>query len=192
MSRKSTFSYDLYRYVGERNRILWVKFRMILFTPGCTYIYLFRQASEATFILSKLFWLTLLHITKVITGIQIPIGTKIDRGMRILHFGTIVINPGTVIGKNFNIAQGILIGNSGGRHAGVPTIGDNVYCGANSLIIGGGHIGNDVLIAPGAFVNFDVPDNSIVIGNPGKIIQRETSPTKKYIVYPVENCDVTH
>ena len=46
-------------------------------------------------------------------------------------------------------------------------------------------IGNNVLIAPGAFVNFNVPDNSIVIGNPGKIIQCNSSPTKKYIVYPI-------
>lgn len=42
------------------------------------------------------------------------------------------------------------------------------------------------MIAPGAFVNFDVPDNSIVIGNPGKIIQRDTNPTSNYIVFPVE------
>lgn len=186
MKFKSTFSYDLYRSEGERSRLLSVRLRKILFTPGCTYIYIFRHASEAKFIITKLFWLTLLHVTKVITGIQIPVVTTIDRGMRILHFGAIVVNPGAVIGKNFNIAQGVLIGNSGGKHAGVPTIGDNVYCGANSIIIGGITIGNDVLIAPGAFVNFDVPDNSIVIGNPGKIIPRDTSPTKKYIVYPVD------
>lgn len=58
---------------------------------------------------------------------------------------------------------------------------------ANSVIIGNCHIGNNVLIAPGAFINFDVPDNFIVIGNPGKIIQRDTSPTEKYIVYPLPN-----
>lgn len=49
----------------------------------------------------------------------------------------------------------------------------------------GGRIGNNVLIAPGAFINFDVPDNSIVIGNPGQIIRKDISPTKKYIVYPI-------
>lgn len=136
--------------------------------------------------LTRLFWSLLLYRTRTKTGIQIPVGTKIGLGMRILHFGTIVVNPYAVIGKNFNIAQGVLIGNSEGKNAGVPTIGDNVYCGANSLILGGVHIGNDVLIAPGAFVNFDVPDNSIVIGNPGRIIQRDCSPTKKYIVYPIE------
>lgn len=128
----------------------------------------------------------LLYRTRVKTGIQIPVGTKIGLGMRILHFGTIVVNPYAVIGKNFNIAQGVLIGDSEGKNAGVPTIGDNVYCGANSIIIGNAKIGNDVLIAPGAFVNFDVPDNSIVIGNPGRIIQRDSSPTKKYIVFPIE------
>lgn len=56
---------------------------------------------------------------------------------------------------------------------------------ANSSIVCNVKIGNNVLIAPGAFVNFDVPDNSIVIGNPGKIIAREESPTDKYIVYKV-------
>lgn len=182
---KSTFSYDLYRSEGDRSKLLRVKLRKILFTPGCTYIYLFRHASEARNPVSKCFWLFWLHLTKVITGIQIPVGTKIDRGLRILHFGTIVVNPGTVIGKNFNIAQGCLIGMSEGKNTGTPTIGDNCFLGANSIIVGGVKIGNDVLVAPGAFVNFDVPDNSIVMGNPGKIIQRESSPTKKYIVYPI-------
>ena len=56
-------------------------------------------------------------------------------------------------------------------------------------IRGGVNIGDNVLIAPGAFVNFDVPDNSIVLGNPGKIIPRDSSPTAKHIVYPVEGLD---
>ena len=103
--------------------------------------------------------------------------------MKIGHFGNIVINPAAKIGRNFNIAQGCLIGNSQGKHAGVPVIGDNVVMGANSIVVGNAVIGNDVLIAPGGFVNFDVPDNSIVIGNPGKIIRRDSSPTVKYIVY---------
>lgn len=104
-----------------------------------------------------------------------------------MHFGNIVVNPAVVIGKNFNVAQGVLIGGSDGKNKGYPVIGDNCCAFANSIIIGGIHIGNNVLIAPGAFVNFDVPDNSIVIGNPGKIIRRETSPTAKYILYDSDN-----
>lgn len=121
------------------------------------------------------------------TGIQIPVATSIDKGFRILHYGTIVIHPDSVIGKNFNIAQGTLVGSNIGKHVGTPVIGDNVYMFANSMVVGGVKVGNNVLFAPGAFCNFDVPDNSIVLGNPGKIIQRDTSPTAKHIVYPVEH-----
>ena len=83
--------------------------------------------------------------------------------------------------------RSVLIGNAQGKYPGTPTIGDNVKVGQNAIIIGKINIGNDVLVAPGAFVNFDVPDNCIVIGNPGKIIQRNSSPTARYIVYPVQN-----
>lgn len=73
-----------------------------------------------------------------------------------------------------------------GAKAGVPRIGDNVFLGTNSIVVGKIKIGNDVLIAPGAYVNFDVPDHSIVIGNPGKIIAKENA-TRGYIASPVED-----
>ena len=120
------------------------------------------------------------------TGIQIHHDTKIGPGIRFGQWGTIVVNPSAVIGKNFNISHGCLIGNSQGRKTGIPRIGDNVVMNANSMIVGGVTIGDNVLVAPGTFINFDVPDNSIVIGNPGKIIHRDASPTAKYIVYPLE------
>lgn len=178
---------DLYRYEGKRSRKLSVKLKYLFCVPGFTYVFFFRHASQSRFRFSRLFWSVFLHLTKVITHIQIPVCTKIGRGFRIVHFGHIVINPNAVIGENFNISQGCLIGNAQGKKAGVPTIGNNVCMNANSVIVGNAHIGNDVLIAPGAFVNFDVPDNSVVIGNPGKIITKDDSPTSKYIVYTIDN-----
>lgn len=180
---------DLYRYEGKNSGKLSVKLKYLFCVPGFTYIFFLRHASESRFVIARLFWSVFLHLTKVITQIQIPACTKIGKGFRIVHFGNIVINPDAVIGDNFNIYQGCLIGNAQGRNAGVPTIGNNVCMNANSIIVGNAHIGNHVLIAPGAFVNFDVPDNSIVIGNPGRIITRECSPTSKYIVYPIEKKD---
>ena len=177
---------DLYRYEGENCHSLRVKFKYVFGVPGYTYIFFFRLASQARNKFSKAIWSFPLHLTKYITHIQIPIGTKIGRGMRIAHFGHIVVNPNVQIGENFNISQGCLIGNAQGKRGGVPVIGNNVCMNANAIIIGGCKIGDNVLIAPGAFVNFDVPDNSIVIGNPGKIIHQESSPTNKYIVYPVK------
>lgn len=119
------------------------------------------------------------------TGIQIPESTDIGRGFRIAHFGHIVVNPDTVIGKNFNISQGVTIGHAEGKKRGSPRIGDNVCIQANAIVVGGITIGNDTFIAPNAFVNFDVPDGAIVLGNPGKIILREKA-SAKYIVYKVD------
>lgn len=180
---------DLYRYEGQRCRSLRVRLKYVFFVPGFTYIFFFRHASQSKNRFLRIAYSFFLHITKFITHIQIPAGTNIGRGFRIVHFGDIVVNPDAVIGENFNIFQGCLIGNAQGKHAGVPIIGNNVYMNANSVVIGNVHIGNDVLIAPGAFVNFDVPDNSIVIGNPGQIILRDGSPTAKYIVYPISQKD---
>ena len=177
---------DLYRYEGKRCVDIKTQLRYILFVPGFTYTYLFRKVNQTRGLL-KLIFKILLKITSYITHIQIPTGTKIGEGFYIGHFGSIIINPEASIGKNFCISAGTLVGNAQGKRKGSPTIGDNVYMGRNSIVIGNVNIADDVLIAPGAFVNFDVPKNSIVIGNPGKIIQKDSSPTEKYIVYSVSN-----
>ncbi len=177
---------DLYRYVGERADNVLVRLRYVFFSPAYRYIYLYRHAQETKFKPIKLMWIVFLRLCMRGTGIQIPYYTKIGPGLRILHFGMIIVNPNAKIGKNFNITPGVLIGIAGGKHSGCPVIGDNVYIGQNATVIGGINIGDNVLIAPGAFVNFDVPDNSIVLGNPGKIIAKD-NPTAPYIVYPVKD-----
>lgn len=55
-----------------------------------------------------------------------------------------------------------------------------MWIGTNAVIVGNITIGSDVLIAPLAYVNFDVPDHSIVIGNPARIISRDNA-TAGYI-----------
>lgn len=176
---------DLYRYVGKDSEKLFIQIRYFLFTPGFRYIYFFRKTSLAKNKLSRLFYHWCMRRCMLKYGIQIPYCTKIGRGFRIVHFGHIVVNPDAVIGENFNISQGALVGNAQGKKQGTPIIGNNVCLNANAIIIGGVTIGDNVLIAPGAFVNFDVPSNSVVIGNPGKIIPKER-PTDKYIVYPIK------
>lgn len=109
------------------------------------------------------------------------IGGSIGSGFYIGHFGTIVVSTLAVIGKNCNIAHGVTIGAARrGTLEGAPMIGDRVWIGTNAVLIGKISIGEDVLIAPGAFVNRDVPSHSIVIGNPGRIISRDNA-TEGYI-----------
>ncbi|MGN9056319.1 hypothetical protein ACTNA4_07590 [Bariatricus sp. HCP28S3_A7] len=59
-------------------------------------------------------------------------------------------------------------------------MGDQVWLGINSTVVGNITIGNDVLIALNAYVNCDIPAYSVVVGNPCKIIPRE-NPTESYI-----------
>lgn len=181
---KEILKQDLFRYIGDGNKSRLNRLRYILFTPGFQYIYAFRHSSTARNILSRLFWKIILRRCMFHSGIQIPAGTQIGPGFRISHFGNIVINPAARIGKNFSIAQGALIGSADGKRKGVPVIGDNVIMSANSIVVGGVRIGDFVMIAPGAFVNFDVPSHSIVIGNPGKIIESD-HPTDKYNIYKI-------
>ena len=113
--------------------------------------------------------------------IQIPVNTEIGEGLYIGHSGRIIINSTATLGKNINIATGVTIGQENrGKRKGAPIIGDNCWIGTNAVIVGSIKIGNDVLIAPLSFVNFDVPDHSIVIGNPAKIIHKENA-TEGYI-----------
>lgn len=115
------------------------------------------------------------------THIQISYSTNIGEGFYIGHAGHITINSDAVLGKNINIAAGCTIGRENrGKRKGCPNIGDNVWIGTNSVIVGNIKIGDDVLIAPLTFVNFDVPSHSIVIGNPAKVIYKENA-TKDYI-----------
>lgn len=68
-----------------------------------------------------------------------------------------------------------------GRRAGVPSLGRNVVVGLNATIVGGVSVGNDVFVAPNAFVNFDVPPHSVVIGNPG-VVHHKDFATRDYFL----------
>lgn len=50
-------------------------------------------------------------------------------------------------------------------------IGNNVFIGADSIILPGKKIGNNVVIGAGTVVSKDIPDNSVVVGNPQTIIE---------------------
>ncbi len=117
-------------------------------------------------------------------GIEISPELKLGKGFLMIHPTNITINRQASIGDNFTILKGATIGNTKrGKNKGAPTIGNNVYVGLNAVVVGKITIGNDVLIAPNAYCNFDVPDHTIVIGNPG-VCHPKPHAAQEYITNP--------
>lgn len=74
--------------------------------------------------------------------------------------------------------QNVTIGSTRGK--GVPVIGNNVMLCAGSKIVGNVKVGNNVVVGANAVVVKDVPDNSVVVGVPAKIINSDSSKILKY------------
>jgi len=114
------------------------------------------------------------QINRFITGIEIHPGAEIGNGLFIDHGMGVVVGETSVIGDNVTIFQGVTLGGTGKergkRH---PTIGNNVVIGAGAKILGNITIGDSVQIGANAVVVRDVPQNSTVVGVPGRIAKKE-------------------
>lgn len=180
MADYSIIQKDFYRESGKwlSTFQIWKK----CINPNLHFVYILRKAQKyQKSPLLNTFWRIILRHYQIKYGFQIYPETQIGEGFYLGHWGSLVINPKTVIGKNCNIAQGVTIGQQNrGKNEGSPVIGDEVWIGTNAVIVGGITIGNNVLIVPNSYVNFDVPQDSIVMGNPGKIFPNSKA-TQGYI-----------
>ena len=50
-------------------------------------------------------------------------------------------------------------------------IGNNVFIGAGSIVLPGVTIGDNVIIGAGSVVAKDIPDNSVAVGNPARVVK---------------------
>ena len=160
----SYFDFDRQRYESRRSHSL-------------RFLFLLRRCQES----NNLIWRVLKSVYGRKYGLEISADTVIGPGLYLGHAYGISINPQAVIGCNVNIHKGVTIGQENrGARKGAPVIGDSVWIGANSVIVGNVTIGDDVLIAPLTFVNRDIPSHSIVLGNPCRVISKEWA-TEGYI-----------
>lgn len=110
----------------------------------------------------RLFYLYRLRKMSYMTGFQIPPFTC-GKGLTIWHWGSIIINQNVRIGENCTLYPGVLIGWKNPNEKGCAKIGNNVFIGSGTKIIGQVKIGNNVIIGQNMVITKDIPDNSKVV-----------------------------
>ncbi|MGF1760322.1 serine acetyltransferase [Photobacterium sagamiensis] len=109
----------------------------------------------------------LIHNSAVYCETNIGNGTKLGYGGI-----AVVIHKRTVIGQNCVIGSGVTIGGRS-RSLKVPVIGDNVYIATGAKVLGDIKIGNNCVVGANAVVINDVPNNTMVVGVPAKIVKTD-------------------
>lgn len=120
------------------------------------------------------------QISRFFTGIEIHPGAKIGRRFFIDHGMGVVIGETCEIGDNVTVYQGVTLGGTGKekgkRH---PTIKNNVLIAAGAKVLGSITIGENSKIGAGSVVLRDVPDNSTVVGIPGRVVVQNGKKVRK-------------
>lgn len=91
------------------------------------------------------------------------------------------IDPGFLflieIGNHVTITHATILAHDGSTQfslkkttVGKVKIGDYVFIGYQAIVLPNVHIGNNVIIGAGSVVTDDIPDNSIAVGNPCKVV----------------------
>ncbi|OKL35947.1 serine O-acetyltransferase [Domibacillus mangrovi] len=111
------------------------------------------------------------QISRFFTGIEIHPGARIGRRLFIDHGMGVVIGETCEIGNNVTLYQGVTLGGTGKekgkRH---PTLKDGALVATGAKVLGSITVGEDARIGAGSVVLKDVPQNSTVVGIPGRIV----------------------
>jgi serine O-acetyltransferase len=108
------------------------------------------------------------RFVEIITGISLPAQAMIGQGLRIHHFGGIIVHSAARIGEHCSLYQGVTVGDLGGW-GGVPRIGNHVVIGAGAKLLGAIEIGDHCRIGANAVVRTSVPAGCVAVGVPAVI-----------------------
>ncbi|MGL4588720.1 MAG: 2,3,4,5-tetrahydropyridine-2,6-dicarboxylate N-acetyltransferase [Mycoplasmatales bacterium] len=104
-------------------------------------------------------------------GAQIGNGTMIDMGA--------ILGGRATVGANSHIGAGaVLAGVIEPPSADPVRVGNDTLIGANTVVLEGVQIGNNCVVGAGSIVTQDVPDNSVVIGSPARVVKMVDEQTK--------------
>ena len=108
---------------------------------------------------------------RLLFGCQLQMGAKIGRNVNLGNGGLgIVIHRHAVLEDEVIVAPNVTIAGTS-QKLGAPHIGSGTFIGTGARILGPIKIGKNCYIGANAVVINDVPDNSMVVGIPAKVIK---------------------
>ncbi|WP_417525542.1 serine acetyltransferase [Marinovum sp.] len=125
--------------------------------------------------LERALLLVYFRLLSIYLGFTIPPNTC-GPGLRLNHWGTIVISAEARLGAGAHINVCVNIGLKNGK---APHLGDDVYIGPGAKLFGGIRLGDGVRIGANAVVTCSFPDNAILAGVPARVIGDRTRKTRK-------------
>jgi len=111
---------------------------------------------------------------EVATGIQIPAEARIGKGLRIHHFGGIILHPSVELGEHCTIFHGVTLGETRTME-GAPCVGNDVVMGAGAKILGRIRLGDGCRVGANAVVLTSVPPHYVAVGVPATLKPRKAA-----------------
>ncbi|MCY6958946.1 MULTISPECIES: serine O-acetyltransferase EpsC [Clostridium] len=149
----------------------------VLFLYPVVHAMIFYRITHALYKKNLFFLARLLsQFARFLTGIEIHPGAQIGKGFFIDHGMGVVIGETAEVGDNVTLYHGVTLGgtgkDTGKRH---PTVGNNVIIGSGAKILGPILIGDNSKVGANSVVLKDVPENSTVVGIPGKVVKKKSN-----------------
>lgn len=142
----------------------WRMYGRIRNKPGLSYIFWWRLANFLYFNGHKRSAYRIHSRLKARFACDIMLGATIGEGFSIAHHVGIVVSKRLIAGTNFRLTQNTVIGKTGNSDEAEIRIGNDVFVGSNSCIIGDFiSIGDNVTIGAMSFVNKNIPNDCTVI-----------------------------
>ncbi len=147
---------------------------VLLCYPGLHALILHRIAHKLNYWKIPLIPRMISNVSRFFTGIEIHPQARIGRRFFIDHGMGVVIGATTIIGDDVLLYQGVTLGGTGNEHGKRhPTLGNNIVVGSGAKVLGNIEIGSNSRIGAGSVVVDSVPENSTVVGIPGRIVRQK-------------------
>ncbi len=168
--------------VGTRPR-LWLRALRPFYTH-CRWSSIIRRSARMDVVPFNRFELGSRSVVESFACINNMVGDVVIGDNTRIGLGNTIIGP-VRIGNHVNLAQNIVVTalnhnfsepdkpiDSQGVSTRPVVIGDDVWIGANCTILPGVTIGNHVVVAAGSVVTHDVPDHSLCLGSPARVVKQ--------------------